>query len=193
MDALKKDVILLEEHATRIRTNIATYEESIRSLTDTADIPIHSDEVPIPSNDSSDGTPPKLSEVCTKDSEEIPTVCPKSIPEPVVVIPSETLPISPETLPTTSSELCAKCKKTIKPKRVRRPKSKKQLEASRKNLSLRWTRDRKKLEGISEESPVLVLEEKDELELLEPRKMVGRHVEPPPPRPPARSPFDNAF
>ena len=152
MDALKKDVILLEEHATRIRTNIATYEESIRRETEKTDLPINSDELPIPSNDSFDATPPKLSAVCTKVSEEIRTVCPKSVPEHAVVIPSDILPISPKTLPITSSELCAKCKETIKPTHVRRPKSKKQLEASRKNFSLRWTRDRKKLEGIEEGS-----------------------------------------
>ena len=200
MEAILDDLKLFEDYAKRVRTNLKRLEDSMQSEIASDDAsnaqPIASnglpnaskppsDEVTLPS----DSNPPKPLEVPPRPLEEKPTVFASTAP-------SETASMSSDDVPRTASEhICSKCQNALKPKRVRKPKSKKQLEASRRNLSLRWTRDRKKLEATSEEKPVLVLEDKDkdELELLAPRKMVGRHVAPPSPPPPAQSPFDNAF
>ena len=120
-------------------------------------------------------------EVDTKPLEEKPTVLAKDNSSDIVPIPSDVSSDVP------SEALCAKCKKSLKPKRVRKARTKAQLEASKRNLSKRWKTARKKLEAIPEEKAVAVVEE-DWQPPPPPRQMVGKRQEPV-----RANPFDAAF
>ena len=206
MEAVTNDLKLFEEYAQRVRVNIKKFEELIRSENAsndasniTVNVPIASDETEIASDEvtaSSNPMPTKLLEeatkplelpveVSTKPLEQKPTVLPKDKP-------SEIVPIPPDTAPDVVSDLCARCKKALKPKRARKSRTKAQQEASRKNLAKRWQKEKKQLEAIPEkpeESVVNVVEEDDWRPPPAPRRMVGKRQAPVP----VRNPFDSAF
>ena len=198
MEAVTNDLKLFEEYAKRVRTNIKTFEELIRSENASNgksgasdNLPIASDDLPIASDEMATPSDPTPLEEDTKPRvdanplEQKPTVLADAVPSETVPIPSNVV----------SDNLCEKCKRLLKPKRVRKTKTKKQLEASRKNLAKRWQKDRMKLEGIQEEPAqekiTTVAEIDDWCPPPAPRRMVGKRQAPALVQ--VRNPFDSAF
>ena len=203
MEEVTNDLKLFEEYAKRVRTNIKKFEQTIRSENASDgkpvasdDLPIASDNLPIASDEMATPSDPTPLEEDTKPSEEPPRVDANPLEQKPTVLtdaaPSVIVPIPSNVV---SDNLCAKCKRLLKPKRVRKTKTKKQLEAQRTNLAKRWQKDRKKLEDIPEEpaqeKKTTVAEVDDWCPPPAPRRMVGK-IQKASPRA-VCNPFDSAF